>query len=396
MSEPVLELENIVFSYGKGIDPALNGVSLSVGRGVKTVILGANGAGKSTLFGIMNALYRPDKGTVKYNGVPYVYRKKAVTRIRTDVSILFQNPDDMLFKPYVGQDVAYGPENLGLPSAEVEIRVRDSLRAVGMLEYRDKPTMRLSYGQRKRVALAGVLAMQPKVLILDEPTAGLDPQMASEVMEIAEQLHRNGTTVIMSSHDTDLVYSWADEVHVLMNGRCVYSGVPEGFYRDKNSVYLAGLLQPKVFLMNEGLATLTGCSVEPYPRTRSQLVGKTIGSGRGCGRLYVLPVPGMASDETVVKALSVAGISDMPKGIYGRSARKARNIASVGIDYMYDGPENCFLKCMEGKDSLLLCDPDMVDIVVSMVSVMASDGFGTIECSVLEPAEKRERKTPKK
>ena len=152
-----------------------------------------------------------------------------------------------MFKPYVDQDVAYGPENLKLPKDEVDARVDEALFAVGMEKFRKAPIMKLSYGQRKRVTLAGVLAMKPSVMIMDEPTAGLDPQMAYEVMEIAEQLHSSGVTVLLSSHDTDLVYSWADEVRVLGGGKCVYAGESEPFYSDWPLVQKSGLMLPSVF-----------------------------------------------------------------------------------------------------------------------------------------------------
>ena len=178
MSDPVLQTQNVRFKYERNTPDVLDDVTMSIERNVKTAILGANGAGKSTLFSILNALRKLDSGEVLYNGSPLSYRKKNINRMRSEVSILFQNPNDMLFRPIVEQDVAYGPENMKLPKDEVQKRVDDALFAVGMSEFRKSPTMKLSYGQRKRITLAGVLAMKPKVLIMDEPTAGLDPQMA--------------------------------------------------------------------------------------------------------------------------------------------------------------------------------------------------------------------------
>ena len=382
----VLETDNVSYKYDKNGRKALNEISIKIKKGVRTAILGANGAGKPTLFSVLNALYKPQEGKVLYMGEPVSYRHKSIIRMRSEVSILFQDPDSMLFRPYVEDDVAYGPENMGLPKSEVEQRVDEALFAVGMQKYRKSSVMKLSYGQRKRVTIAGVLAMRPKVLILDEPTAGLDPQMACEVMELTEELHRSGTTVIMASHDTDLTYSWADEIHVLRMGRCVYSGKPEPFYSDKPSVYLSGLLPPKVFLMNEGLCQMRSVSSEPYPKTRAQLISKTAMPHDDLGKMYVLPVEGGSDADAVMEALSKSGLSSVARGIYGTSARKAKDIADVGITYYYDGPENCIRNCMNGNDSVLLCDPTMIDTAVSGVDFVDRSGFGKIDVKVLPPS----------
>lgn len=383
MSGYILEADGVTYRYGRKCQPALSDVTVRIREGSKTAIIGANGAGKSTLFGVLNALYRPESGTVLYDGKPVSYSRRGVTRMRTDVAILFQNPDDMLFRPIVEEDVAFGPENLGLSKDEVERRVEDALFMVGMQDFRKSGIMRLSYGQRKRVSIAGVLAMRPKVLIMDEPTAGLDPQMASEIMEMVEQLNREGTTVAMSSHDTDLAYAWADEINVMQYGRCVYSGEPEAFYADKPAVYLAGLMPPKVFLMNEGLSALRGTDPAPYPRTGAQLISKTVRPKGDVGTLYILPVQAGADDVSVGSALESVGLSGLPKGIYGKSARRAKDIAKVGIDFFYDGPENCTMRCMEGADSVLLCDPCMIGAAVRGAEFAEKAGFGRIGTEVL-------------
>ena len=213
--ENVIETEDIVFSYDGAEKPSMKEVSIKIRKGVKTVILGANGAGKSTLFYHFNGVVRPDKGTVRAFGEPVNYRKKGLRQLRSRVAVVLQNPDDQIFGQTVESDIAYGPANMGLTKEEVDARVEEALFQVGLADFRDKNTMQLSYGQRKRLALAGALAMKPEVLVMDEPTAGLDPQMALELMELAEQLHHNGTTVVISTHDVDLAYAWADEIHVL-------------------------------------------------------------------------------------------------------------------------------------------------------------------------------------
>ena len=381
MSDSLLRTENITFRYEKNTPIVMDGVSIDIKKGVRTAILGANGAGKSTLFSILNALRKPDSGKVYYKGEPMSYRHKAVVRMRSEVSILFQNPNDMLFRPNVEQDVAYGPENLKLPHDEIQRRVDDALFAVGMSDFKKSPTMKLSYGQRKRVTLAGVLAMHPEVLIMDEPTAGLDPQMAYEVMEIAEQLHRSGVTVIMSSHDTDLIYSWAEEIHVMRNGRCIYSGAPEPFYSDTTSVYLSGLMPPTSFLMNEGLSSIGTVPREPFPHTQTQVSAKIADNRSGkFGTLHIVAV----DNDTDINILSESkGFSDLPSGIYGMSARRAQDLSKARIDYFFNGPESCTMKCMAGSDAVLYCDPVMIESARSSADFINGGGYGDIKVDIV-------------
>jgi cobalt/nickel transport system ATP-binding protein len=380
MSDILLQTEDVTYAYSRKGPKVLDHMSISIGKGVKTAILGSNGAGKSTLFSVLNALYKPESGVVRYKGEPLSYRHKGKIKMRSEVSILFQNPNDMVFKPYVEQDVAYGPENMKLPKDEVEARVSEALFAVGMERYRKSPIMKLSYGQRKRITLAGVLAMKPSVLIMDEPTAGLDPQMAYEVMEIAEQLHKTGVTVIMSSHDTDLTYAWADEIRVLNSAKCVYSGLPEPFYSDYSLVQKSGLLTPSVFKMNAAMADLGKCSLEPYPRTQTQMSVKIANKGRDFGTLYVIKTDKETDAGTVIEN---EGLKGLHTGLYGMSARIARNSFGFDADFLYNGPENCTMKCLSGTDSVLICDPLMLDKAVSSANFINDNGYGKIDIKVI-------------
>ena len=381
MSNAVLEADNVFYSYSRKGVKVLNGMCIDVPKGKKTALLGCNGAGKSTLFSVLNALYEPDDGKVLYNDKPLTYKHKDIIKMRTDVSILFQNPNDMIFKPYVEQDVAFGPENLKLSKEEVEARVSEALFTVGMEKYRKFPIMKLSYGQRKRDTLAGVLAMRPSVLIMDEPTAGLDPQMAYEVMEIAEQLNASGVTVIMSSHDTDLTYSWSDEIRVLHGGQCMYSGVPEPFYSDHKKVQTAGLIRPSVFMMNKALHDLGRCELEPYPKTQTQLSVKISDCrDRNFGTLHILVAE---TDTDIAKSLEDAGLTGVHSGIYGLSARLAADATGYQPNYRYNGPENCTMKCLSGEDAVLVCDSRMVDLAKSSADFINNNGYGKIDVKTI-------------
>lgn len=369
----MLAAEDVSFRYGRGAPLSLSRVTLDFRAGVKTAVVGANGAGKSTLFFLLNGLYRPEEGRVLFRGEPLSYRHGFLTRMRSEVAVLLQNPDEQIFRPYVGEDVAFGPANLGLRREEVAARVDEALLRTGIAELKDRSALRLSYGQRKRVALAGVLAMRPRVLIMDEPTAGLDPQMASEVMEIAEQLHREGTTVVLSSHDADLTYAWADELRVLRCGKCVYAGAPEPFYADSEAVGLAGLLPPSAFGLNAGLAALQNRSPAPYPRTPAQLLAKVAG-GSAAGPLSVIPAGAGATAAAVREVLQAAHLEAVPRGLSGLSVRKSVELPQLGIDFYFDALDSCLRQCLVGTGAVLICDPALLPAVREAVAFAGQAG----------------------
>ncbi|MFC0597744.1 energy-coupling factor ABC transporter ATP-binding protein [Streptomyces palmae] len=211
---PVVELVDAGYAYPDG--PAvLTGVRFGIAEGRSVALLGRNGSGKTTLLRLLSGGLRCATGELRLAGVPVSYDRKGLTRLRTTVQLVVQDPDDQLFAASVGQDVSFGPLNLGLPEAEVRERVARALAALDITALRDRPTHLLSYGQRKRAAIAGAVAMGPRVLILDEPTAGLDPHGQERLLEVLGQLRDAGTTVLMATHDVDLALRWADEAAVL-------------------------------------------------------------------------------------------------------------------------------------------------------------------------------------
>ena len=374
MGDPIIETQDLTFRYSGNDSPSLDGVSVRISRGVRTVILGANGAGKSTLFYHFNGLFRPSSGRVLFDGEPVSYRRKGLRLLRSRVAVVLQNPDDQIFGQTVGDDVAYGPRNLGLDGKEVERRVDRALALVGMSGMRDRNTMKLSYGQRKRLSIAGAIAMEPEVLVMDEPTAGLDPQMSLELMELAEQLHHSGTTVVISTHDVDLAYAWADEIHVLRKGRLIYSGESEGFYSDPVQVYLTGLIQPSMFLINKSLCDMRGVPEGPFPRTETQLVSKMASGPKG--RFVLLPVRDAMTPSMVDTAVSWLGGTEIRLGLYGTTCRRLLPDSGVPVDYVFDGFESCMSQCLMGRDVVLLCDEGCVDIVTSKIRRL--EDFGTV------------------
>lgn len=214
----VLEARGLVFAYPDG-PVVLDGADLAVDPGRRLAVLGPNGGGKTTLFRLLLGLLAPAAGEVLLDGEPVRRTRRGLVRLRESAQLVLQDPDDQLFSADVAQDVSFGPLNLGLDGAEVDARVHDALAAVGIADLADRPTHRLSFGQRNRVAIAGALAVRPRVLVLDEPTAGLDPAGVEELVVVLEDLQRAGTAVVLSTHDVDLAHRWADDVAVVARGR---------------------------------------------------------------------------------------------------------------------------------------------------------------------------------
>lgn len=218
VDERALEVRGLVFAYPDG-HHALFGCDLEVERGERVALLGPNGAGKTTLILHLNGILQPSAGSVTVGGL--AASKQNLPEIRRRVGIVFQDPDDQLFMPTVAEDVAFGPKNLGLGSEEIQVRVHRALHAVGMEEYSERPPHHLSFGQRRRVAVATVLAMEPEILVLDEPTSNLDPAGRRELAEILKTLD---LTMIMVSHDLPYALELCPRSVLVDDGRIVADG----------------------------------------------------------------------------------------------------------------------------------------------------------------------------
>ncbi|KYK14964.1 MULTISPECIES: ATP-binding cassette domain-containing protein [Streptomyces] len=216
-STVLVALRGVSFAYEEG-PPVLTGLDFAVHEGRALALLGRNGSGKTTLMRLLSGGLRPHAGRLTLGGEPVRYDRGGLTRLRTTVQLVVQDPDDQLFAASVAQDVSFGPLNLGLSDAEVRSRVGEALAALDIAALADRPTHLLSYGQRKRASIAGAVAMRPRVLILDEPTAGLDPDGQERLLATLDRLRAAGTTVLMATHDVDLALRWADEVALLTPG----------------------------------------------------------------------------------------------------------------------------------------------------------------------------------
>ncbi|MBO5150741.1 MAG: ATP-binding cassette domain-containing protein [Methanobrevibacter sp.] len=243
MSEVHLSTKNLSYTYPDGTH-ALKNINMEIYKGQKVAIMGPNGAGKSTLFSHFNGLTEPTSGHIEIDGKAIKYDRETLLEVRQKVGIVFQDPNDQLFAPTVKEDVAFGPMNLGLDYEEVERRVDEALTMVGMEQYKDKTPHHLSGGQQKRVAIAGIIAMRPEIMILDEPTAGLDPEGVEKVLNILDNLNNEGMSIVISSHDIEMVNEFAEKIFVLNEGEILESGDKHEIFSNKELLKKAHLKAP--------------------------------------------------------------------------------------------------------------------------------------------------------
>lgn len=273
----MLEARNISYSYDDD-SQALKNVSLKINDGEMAAILGKNGAGKSTLFLHFNGIHEPDDGEILIDGEKLKYTKKALIKCRQKVGIVFQNPDNQIFAPSVEEDVAFGPLNLKLPMDEVQNRVEEALKRVGMEGFEKKAPHHLSGGQKKRVAIAGILAMRPEIMILDEPTAGLDPQGAIKIMNLLSELNMEGITIVISTHDVDLVSKYVNKIFVMADGEIIDEGTPKEIFSNEDLIEKANLKLPIISELFKALNDENQINIEnnDYPLTISEAKDKIL------------------------------------------------------------------------------------------------------------------------
>jgi cobalt/nickel transport system ATP-binding protein len=252
---PVFELKDVCYAYND--TPAINELSLRIEEGQRIALLGANGSGKSTLLRLLDALYFPNNGHIEAFGEPLSEERFAdddtAFAFRRRVGFVFQNADVQLFNPTVFDEIAFGPLQMGWPKDEVRRRVNAALEAFAIVHLKNRPPHRLSGGEKKRVALASVLVIEPRVLLFDEPTASLDPKSASQLIDFLVQCHGSGRTVITATHDLDIVEDIADHCFVLEAGRVAAAGTPTAILHDIQLLTRAGLIH--AHLHRHGAAT---------------------------------------------------------------------------------------------------------------------------------------------
>ncbi len=267
----LLEAHSLDYRYADG-SIGLDDCSLVVRRGSRNAVLGTNGSGKTTLFQHFNGLLKPSAGHLTFDGARFDTSRAGLNALRRRVGLVFQNPDRQLFSASVFEDVSFGPLNLGLDAATVRRRVTAALAAVGMAAQAERPVHHLSFGQKKRVCIAGVLAMQPELLLLDEPMAGLDAAMQDELLKVLDDLAASGITIVLSTHDVDFAYRWADHIHLLAAGRCI-AAFPSAELPDrKAALQEAGQPLPAVIELHRTLAARGLLPLQPAPRSLKALL----------------------------------------------------------------------------------------------------------------------------
>ena len=237
-----LAVNDLTFRYQD--DNILKNLTMDFSEHQVTGIIGANGCGKSTLFMNLSGILKPQHGQVLWQGKPLNYNKKALLELRSHVVTVFQDPDLQIFYTDVDSDIAFALRNLGMDEAEIKRRTDEALRLVDALSFRDKPIQHLSFGQKKRVAIAGALVMESDYLLLDEPTAGLDPAGRQHMISLLARIAAAGKHIVISSHDIDLIYQVCDGIYVMSHGEVCGHGTPEAVFLQKEMITAAGLEQP--------------------------------------------------------------------------------------------------------------------------------------------------------
>jgi len=241
MKNRILKVDDLHYVYGNG-KLALDGVSVEIFEGEKIAVIGANGSGKSTFFLNLNGVYTPAHGEIIYREM--LVNKKNLNELRKNVGIVFQEADNQIIASTVRAEVGFGPMNLRLPKEEVIKRVKEALAYMNLSGFEDRPPHYLSGGEKKRVSIADIVAMKPEVMIFDEPTASLDPQNAMLLEEVLLKLGGEDKTVLISTHDVDFTYRWAERVLVFCNGKIIADGTPLEVFRNLDILKLTNLKQP--------------------------------------------------------------------------------------------------------------------------------------------------------
>lgn len=268
MTTPFIELQNLTYQYPDGT-VALNNISLEIEQGKKIALLGNNGAGKSTLLLHLNAILTPTSGKFFYKGNAFTYKRKEKKLLRGDVGVVFQDSETQLFSSSVYEDIQYGPRNMGLSKEQVDEVVQKAMELTDTLSLKEKPPHFLSIGQKKRAAIATVLSMNPSLMIFDEPTAGLDPYYSNRIVSILEQSANENRTILVSTHDIDFAYEWADEIWVLSGGKLIAKNRPVEVFQDASVLEQSHLRLPWVLEVYEKIKG--GLNKQNSPRSKEEL-----------------------------------------------------------------------------------------------------------------------------
>jgi cobalt/nickel transport system ATP-binding protein len=269
MEKSILKVEDLCYSYGNG-NVALDGVSLDIYEGEKIAVIGSNGSGKSTFFLNINGVFTPERGKIIYRGT--VVNKKNLKELRKNIGIVFQDADNQIIASTVRAEVAFGPMNLKLPKEEVIERVEEALTYMNIADLKDRPPHYLSGGEKKRVTIAGVISMKSEIIIFDEPTASLDPINTKMLEEVLDKLSSDGKTMLISTHDVDFAYRWAERIVVFCKGKIIADGKPIEIFKNVEILKKANLKQPIMLEVYEMLVEKNLlANTKYYPKNTQEL-----------------------------------------------------------------------------------------------------------------------------
>ena len=376
----LLEFDHIHYAY-PNCRESLSGVTFSIKKGAKVALVGPNGAGKTTLLLMCNGVLEPSKGRVLFNSEPLRYDSRSLREVRKKVGLVFQNSDTQLLAPTVYQDVAFGPLNLGMTPDEIQAAVARSLAAVGLTGYEKRPPHQLSGGEKKRAAIAGTLAMEPEVLIFDEPTSSLDPAGAADLMELLDELNARGTTIIISTHDVELAYLWADHIILMNRGTVIHAGSPEEVFTSTALIAAANLRMPAVLEVYTELVSRQMMEKTESPKSVLQLVSSLERNfskpqaGRALGTITVCDVDKSGASE--IRAW-LAGHPSYRCGAMGTRAKNLAERESIPLDFTYGVIDKGILRALVGESSLLLTPGSMVPHVFRRVGAYCRESGNTI------------------
>lgn len=375
MPAPAIEFKDLTFAYTSHPE-SLRNVSFSLEKGSRTALVGPNGAGKTTLLLMCNGTLRPISGEVHVGGEPISYGSRQLREVRRKVGMVFQNSDSQLFAPTVYQDVAFGPLNLGLGEDEIRQAVSDALFAVGLTGYERRPPHHLSGGEKKRAAIAGVLAMKPEILIFDEPTSSLDPAGAAEVMDLLEEINQQGVTILLSTHDVELAYSWADDVVLIEGGEILTHAPPRSVFCDAELMRRAHLTQPAVLSLHHHLAC-RGIMKESDPPAgllemaqRIEEMAATVATHHAPAPIYLIDCTS-GLDGSLPHLMET--VSSLRIGVMGTTAKRHLAGAEISADFTYGVIDASILHALRQEPVVIVTSGGMIDRVHKRIAEFSEE-----------------------
>ncbi len=311
-------------------------------------------------------MIRPDSGTLLFDNEPIRYDTPSLRQLRKRVGYVLQNSDRQIIAPTVYQDVAFGPANLGYDDQAIRQAVALALRHVGLEGFDRRPPHHLSGGEKKRVAIAGVLAMDPDVLVFDEPTSGLDPSGSEDLMELLDELNHEGKTVIISTHNVELAYPWADRAILLLDGRILYEDVPDVAFGNSDHVRKAHLSIPTLLELSQELGRRGLAQPERKPRSVLDMVDIIENLiNRSCENTKPGTISVYNVDEEYDTPLAtwISTRRNLAIGAMGTRAKQRAKEEKLALEFTYGVIDKCILRALRGQDSLILTTSGMVDRV---------------------------------